>query len=467
MKKSAFILYIIILSSLILSCDSISSTEDSALEYARLHYNKGVALQENGDIIDACNEFFLSKEIMENYLDANSFTDDDVRFLALTYTNIAEIFNSYGMGHASLYAYKNALAYYQKIDDYDLSNIYRFIGNSYYLENVKDSALYYYRNAIKISKNRNNTLIYNKSISEAASLYYDMGYVDTAFMLMQEAMFLPEDDDMYLARCLTIGALLMNESQYDKAVFYLEKSLGRDFFPTQVVAAEYLMKCYEILGDTSKTEYYKTLYGNHFTQYREESEIVTELTKIYESYKQKDTLKEQDKIHKKQKRYVIIISILILVFIIAVIVFRKMMIDKRNDIAKMKRKMETNPFITEPICKSILDVVQANQFKSKVGFEIYKEFALDKNQLLMLRDAVDRHHYNLTQKLIRRFPELKSDDIDYCCLYLLGLKDADVSALMQRAYPTVCERRRKLKRIFNSNEPLQIILKSIIETIDE
>ena len=467
MKNSAFILYIALLTTLIFGCNRFTATEESVLESARSHYNKGVALQENGNIIDACNEFFLSKEIMENHLDANSSTDDDVRFLALTYTNIAEIFNSYGMGHASLYAYKNALSYMKKVDDYDLSDIYRFIGNSYYLENEKDSALYYYRKAIKISKQRDNTLIYNKSISEAASLYYDMGYVDTAFMLIQEAMFLPEDDDMYLARCLTIGALLMNETQYDKAVFYLEKSLGRDFFPTQVVAAEYLMKCYEILGDTFKTEYYKTLYGNHFTQYREESEIVTELTKIYESYKQKDTIKEQDKIQRKQNRYVVIISVLIFVFIIAVIVFRKMMNNKRNDIAKMKRKMETNPFITEPICKSILDVVHANQFKSKVGFEIYKEFALDKNQLLMLRDAVDRHHDNLTHKLTRRFPELKSDDIDYCCLYLLGLKDADVSALMQRAYPTVCERSRKLKRIFNSKEPLQIIINNIIETINQ
>lgn len=196
MKKSAFILYIILLSSLILGCDSFSSTEDSALESARLHYNKGVDLHENGDIIDACNEFLLSKEIMENYLDVNSSTDDNVRFLALTYTNIAEIFNNYGMGHASLYAYKNALSYMKKVDDYDLSDIYRFIGNSYYLENEKDSALYYYRKAIKISKQRDNTLIYNKSISEAASLYYDMGCADTAFMLMQEAMFLPENDDM-------------------------------------------------------------------------------------------------------------------------------------------------------------------------------------------------------------------------------------------------------------------------------
>ena len=109
----------------------------------------------------------------------------------------------------------------------------------------------------------------------------------------------------------------------------------------------------------------------------------------------------------------------------------------------MKRKMESNPFIDEPVCKNILDTVHSRQFKSKVGFEIYKEFALSKEQLLLLRDAADRHYDNYTQRLQKEYPELSNDDIDYCCLYLLGLKDTDISALMQKDYSAVCRRRRK------------------------
>lgn len=79
----------------------------------------------------------------------------------------------------------------------------------------------------------------------------------------------------------------------------------------------------------------------------------------------------------------------------------------------------------------------------------------------MLREAVNKHYDNFTQTLINRYPELTIDDIDYCCLYFLGLKDADISALMQRAYPTVCQRSRKLKRIFNSNESIQTTIASL------
>ena len=121
----------------------------------------------------------------------------------------------------------------------------------------------------------------------------------------------------------------------------------------------------------------------------------------------------------------------------------------------MKRKIEVNPFVTEPICKYILDIVNENSFKAKVDFRIYKEFALNKNQIMLLRDAVDRHYDNFTQTLCKTYPDLTIDDIDYCCFYLLGLKEADISALIQRAYPTVYQRSHKLKRIFNTTESLQ------------
>jgi hypothetical protein len=41
----------------------------------------------------------------------------------------------------------------------------------------------------------------------------------------------------------------------------------------------------------------------------------------------------------------------------------------------------------------------------------------------------------------------------------LGVEEADVAALMQRAFNTVCERSRKLKGIFSSDEPLSTILR--------
>ena len=115
-------------------------------------------------------------------------------------------------------------------------------------------------------------------------------------------------------------------------------------------------------------------------------------------------------------------------------------------------------FDEEPICRLIMDRVNEGQFKSKIDYIIYKDSALDKQQLLDLRLAVDRHFGQFTIRLKKAYPELTNGDLDYCCLYLLGLTDADIAALMQRTYNTVFERNSKMRKIFGSENPLPITL---------
>ena len=115
-------------------------------------------------------------------------------------------------------------------------------------------------------------------------------------------------------------------------------------------------------------------------------------------------------------------------------------------------------FDEEPICRLIMERVNEGQFKSKIDYIIYKDAALDKQQLLDLRLAVDRHFGQLTARLKKTYPELTNSDLDYCCLYLLGLTDADIAALMQRTYNTVFERNGKMRKIFGSETPLPITL---------
>ncbi len=115
-------------------------------------------------------------------------------------------------------------------------------------------------------------------------------------------------------------------------------------------------------------------------------------------------------------------------------------------------------FDEEPICRLIMDWVNEGQFKSKIDYIIYKDSALDKQQLLDLRLAVDRHFGQFTVRLKKAYPDLTNGDLDYCCLYLLGLTDADIAALMQRTYNTVFERNGKMRKIFGSENPLPITL---------
>ena len=118
-------------------------------------------------------------------------------------------------------------------------------------------------------------------------------------------------------------------------------------------------------------------------------------------------------------------------------------------------------FDEEPICRLIMERVNEGQFKSRMDCTIYKDYALDKEQLLALRGAADRHFGQFTARLKKAYPELTNGDLDYCCLYLLGLTDADIAALMQRAYTTVNERNSKLKSIFDSENAISNTLQTI------
>jgi len=111
-------------------------------------------------------------------------------------------------------------------------------------------------------------------------------------------------------------------------------------------------------------------------------------------------------------------------------------------------------FADEPICRLIWERVNNGQFKSQMDCTFYKEYALNKEQLQTLREVSDRHFDQFTIRLAKAYPELTRSDLNYCCLYLLGLTDADIAALMQRAYNTINERNSKLKTIFESENAL-------------
>jgi hypothetical protein len=108
-----------------------------------------------------------------------------------------------------------------------------------------------------------------------------------------------------------------------------------------------------------------------------------------------------------------------------------------------------------------MERVNEGQFLSQMDCKIYKDYALNKEQLTELRKAVDGHFNQFTIRISTAYPELTRLDLDYCCLYLLGLTDADISALMQRAYNTVNERNSKIRRIFGSEMPIGITLQTI------
>ena len=111
-------------------------------------------------------------------------------------------------------------------------------------------------------------------------------------------------------------------------------------------------------------------------------------------------------------------------------------------------------FLQSPVCEHIVRIANANEFKTSVDHRYYKSHALSKEQLIAFRRAGYEHLPHFAATVRRKYPMLKSKDMDYCFLYLLGLHEADIAVLLQKSTSTVYERSRNIKCAIGSDNDL-------------
>ncbi|MBR7023992.1 MAG: hypothetical protein IKI09_11090, partial [Bacteroidales bacterium] len=299
---------------------------------------------------------------------------------------------------------------------------------------------------------------------------------------------------------------------------YLEPVFENNEAGLQTQAAGYLRIIYDSIGDVERSDNYMRFLTNQKKSDGDNKALVSKLEDMFKTYMDQKQEKEAEEARKRsiQKTVESIISFAV-VIVLSIIVFAKHRSKKllkqqqaeadrmlgetkqkhqkeleaerhthRMEQAAMSGRLKRSnqellelrgqikqlddlaaktktaaSFNEEPICRLILERVKEGQFKSKVNYINYKDFALSKSHLLDLRLAADLHFNQFTRRLKTAYPKITNTDLDYCCLYLLGLTDSDVAALMQRSYNTVIERNGKMRKIIGSTSALPTTLMEI------
>ena len=471
--------------------DSVSSVythdKDMAFLSARTHYmnavciNNGIIFTDDSLTMLACYEYYKALEIMEQQFDEEQIVGHKASFMALIFARLANIYSDKFLIEPTIYFYNNVLNYKRKAYNppSSLANTLFFLGYEYEKSEQYDSALHYYDQSLACIKDTTG-ILYRNIINRKALSSYHVGHDASASVVaLKHIAFVGNEFEKY-DRYLGIGYIYKLDNQYDSAIVYLNQvyeDAPSLFLKTQ--SADYLREIYEDRGESDKAgEYARFVTQNTPPEFGTKADEwrFTSLFQDYLQQKQENTRLQEAKLNRERiMKIVLPLLALIAVFAVWMLINRKR--HKRTEAEKqvlsgqlqeqgealsaMKKRVEAASFAEEPICRLIIERVNEGQFKSKVDYIVYKDYALTKEHLLALREAADIHFEQFTTRLKKEYPALTKGDIDYCCLYLLGVEEADVAALMQRAFNTVCERSRKLKSIFGSEEPLSITLRKI------
>jgi len=413
------------------------------------------------------------------------------------------------------------------------------LGIQYDIANQKDSAAFYYDEALANMPDFDNLHYRDLWVNKILFAYYYLNYSPDSLMIdLKRVIALSEDENERMTRLLTLGNILFEDKQYDSSRVYLETVFEQQKdLESKMMAAENLCDIYQIKGDSIKAQRYASFLAGFTLSEMEKKKDVSRINEMFKDYmaqkQERRAELEREKAVKKALWMFIPLAIVValVVFIVAKLRNKKQLREQQAEAKKLledkerhhQRELETKEakarkeleekdkqhaevleaerqthrmeqaamsgrlkrsnqelrelkgqikqlddlaaktesatsFNEEPICRLILERVNEGQFKSKIDYIIYKDSALDKQQLLDLRLAVDRHFGQFTARLKKAYPELTNGDLDYCCLYLLGLTDADIAALMQRTYNTVFHRNGKMRKIFGSENPLPVTL---------
>ena len=457
---------------------------------ARAHYmnaiciNNGIIFTNDSLTMLACQEYYKALEIMEKRFESGEISGHKASFMALIFARLANIYSDKFLIEPTIYLYKNVLTYKRKASSSPSSqaNTLFFLGYEFEKSEQFDSALYYYDQSLACIKDTTGILYRNVINRKALSSYQVRHDASASVVALKHIASVGNEFEKH-DRYLGIGYIYKLDSQYDSAIVYLNQVFEDApslFLKTQ--SADYLREIYEDRGESDKAgEYARFVTQNTPPEFGTKADEwrFTSLFQEYLQHKQ-DNAQLQEARQNRGRVLKMVFPLLALLTVLTIWLLLNRKRHKRIEAEKqvlsgqlqeqgealsaMKKRVEAASFAEEPICRLIMERVNEGQFKSKVDYLVYKDYALTKEQLLALREASDVHFGQFIARLKKDYPSLTKGDIDYCCLYLLGVEEADVAALMQRAFNTVCERSRKLKGIFGSDESLSTTLRKMAKS---
>ena len=429
----------------------------------------------NDGVVPSTSSGTTTSQIQKNLGDSNY---ENIKFLSLIYTRLGQLFNDENYCEIAILQYNKAIECVEVLGNNDFkSYIYKFLGNSYQLSNVYDSALYYYNESLRYNSSLPNKLDVEKTI---AKILYYKGEKDSAYVLLKNNLREIDNGNLKYSYYYTLGDMYFNDKKYDSALYYLETSLDNDIVTKKVAFTTKLSAIYDSLGDYDKRDYYDNYSAKMLLNHANKEVDNKQLQVLYDNYKERKNERERSIAKVKIRKQIIAISLGVFVILVSFTIFlkyrNKRHIDKltekiddyANENKQLAEDFQKNISKKDKIIrlqkKEIEEIKNELNKKNSVNLEAYydseickkimvrqdSDFScLKEDELALLMKSADTHLNNISTRLYEQFPTLNTNDIYTICLIILNIEKNKFPYLLSRDRKTIYDRFSKIRKLMN------------------
>ena len=250
---------------------------------ARAHYINGVGYYEQGNVVQACAEYLKALEVMESGFEEKELEGKKAQFMAYICSRLGEMFSDHLLAEPAITCYKQALFYCRRepTSIYGIPVLLYNLGIQYDIANQKDSAAFYYDEALANMPDFDNLHYRDLMANKAIFAFYNLDYSsDSIIKSLKHLVALSADEEEKTTRLLTLGNILFDDKQYDSSRVYLETVFEQqEDITSKIMAAENLSIIYQMAGDSIKAHRFSLVLRRWKLKRKQMSQRLTRCSK--------------------------------------------------------------------------------------------------------------------------------------------------------------------------------------------
>ena len=441
--------------SLIKTAVDYYGDKKKSLRAAKAHYYWGAIYSEKG----------YASFAVEEYLTAIRLMPVRSEFLAMIYDNLAECYEEDCLYNVAIENYRAA---YQILKGKDEQTYpMRGIARVFLLQNEKDSALYYYQQALDCALADQDSSLIGALYHDLAMVYSEKKDYIQADKFVSKAILLQGQDA--INTCLSKAQIMLNLNKLDSASYFFSKNMDELDIYGKAVCYDGMYQIAKRKGEwktaTENMDAYKILYDS--MQIMTDNEELNRLMDKHQLEEHKRLLSEHTRTlifslitafsslmiicvfcfmwndRKRKKHYIALQHELTQKRVDTMLLKEEELSESNKEHIDKKRSELTEQQIQ--LCISVLKTTDCYDQLEALERATPKQLLVMRSLRKEIRSDISNAFVDVMMNLKERYPALTGDDVFFCVLSLLCCSKTVVMELMDATSDALKTRKNRIK----------------------